>query len=482
MRRSDSIFRNTFFIFIAKTIDLAAAVIVSVMVARVLGVSGSGNYYFVIAYVSVFGLVVNLGIDHIIIRETARHPERLAKIIGAAIKLKTWLLMIVAPLIIGGLFIFSLNNELKYSILLLFAAQIVIRELFTIISHAVFLGLEKLEYRTITTFAFQILRTTAIAFVLIAGYGLVTLFASIIIADVVQGIWTMMIVNSKFSKPDLKVSSAEVWYFFKQALPIGMAFGFTTAFLQLDVLLLKGMRGDFENGLFANAYRVISQPIMLVVPMIWVLLPHLTRTFHQSRDALKKEGEFYLKCISTVMLPASIVIGVYATPLMMFVFGNEFEPAGIALTIVAFTLAIRSVSYLFDLTLTAAEKQIIVGIGAGIAFGSKLILELILIPKIGYIGAAWGTLGADVLAATAVYFMVRKWAVKYNLFQALGRPAIAGIITVIILIGFIDNPVIGIPLGCLIFGSFTLLFGTFNREERENIRSLMLRKINRKRD
>lgn len=479
MRRSDSIFRNTFFIFIAKAIDLASAVIVSVLVARLLGVSGSGNYYFVIAYVSVFGLVVNLGIDHIIIRETARQPERLAKIIGAAIKLKSYLLIIVAPLIIGGLFIFSLNDELKYSIILLFAAQIVIRELFTIISQAVFLGMEKLEYRTITTLAFQVLRTSGIAVVLLMGYGLIPLFASMIIADIVQGVWTMIIVNNKFSRPELSVDNSEVWYFFKQALPIGMAFGFTTAFLQLDVLLLKGMRGDFENGLFANAYRVISQPILLIVPMIWVLLPHLTRTFHQSYDSLKREGEFFLKIIAAVMIPASIVLGVYATPLMVFVFGKEFEPAGIALSIVSFTLTLRGVSYLFDLTLTAAEKQLLVGIGAGIAFITKLILELILIPKIGYIGAAWGTLGADAVAAIAVYLMVRKWAVKYNLFKALGIPLLSGAGTVIILLMFIKNPVIGIPAGFLMFWAMTVMFGTFTGAERESIKSLLLRKINR---
>ncbi|MBC8205279.1 MAG: oligosaccharide flippase family protein, partial [FCB group bacterium] len=159
MNRSDSIFRNTAFIFIAKIIDLAAALAGFILVARYLGVDGLGRYSFVMAFVSVFGLVVNLGIDHIIIRESASSRQRLPVIIGAAIKLKVYLLMIMAPLLMGGLALFGLDAELKAGILLFAAALIVFREMFTIPAQAVFLGCERLEYRTITTFAFPLLRT-----------------------------------------------------------------------------------------------------------------------------------------------------------------------------------------------------------------------------------------------------------------------------------------------------------------------------------
>ena len=479
MRRSDSIFRNSAFIFIAKIIDLMAAIAGFVLVARILGVAGLGRYSFVIAYVSVFGLVVNLGIDHIIIREIARDRDRLPSIIGAAIRLKILLLVLSAPLLIGGLFLFRLDGELKLSILLLFIAMCGLRELFTVISQAVFLGCERLEHRTSTTFVFQLMRTAGIAGVLLAGYGLAPLFASIIIADIVQAYWTASIVKRRFAKPFLAVSRGEVWYFFKQTLPIGVAYGFYIAFLQLDILLLTVMKGDEEAGLFSSAYKVVSTLILVVVPMIWVLLPHLTKTFQRSIEALKREGELYLKFIAGLMFPAAALIGVYSTWIVVTAFGAEFAAAGLALAIVAPTLALRGISYLFDLSLTAARKQIYMTIGAGTAFFAKLILELILIPKYGFIGASWGTLGAEIIAFAVVYALVRRQVVKYSLWRALWKPAAAVCVTLVFLWWLKDSPLAGIPAGLAIFIGLTLAFGTFDREEREKITSLIVRKAKR---
>ena len=484
MRRSDSILRNSVFIFLAKVIDLLAAIAGFVLVARILGVTGLGRYSFVIAYVSVFGLVVNLGIDHIIIREIARERKRLPAIIGAAVRLKLILLSFAAPLLAGGLLIYSKDQEIGWSILLLFIAMCGLRELFTVVSQAVFLGCERLEYRTITTFVFQLMRTAGIAGVLLARHSLiplfgsilVPLFGSIIIADIVQAFWTVSIVKRRFGKPDLKVDKSEVWEFFKQVLPIGLAYGFAMAFLQLDILLLTPIRGEDEAGLFSSAYKIVSTLILVVVPMIWVLLPHLTKTFHNSRLALKREGEFYLKFIAGVMFPASALIAVYSTWLVTTAFGSDFASAGLVLTIVAPTLALRGVSYLFDLSLTAARKQVIMAVGAGTAFTAKLILELILIPNHGYIGAAWSTLGAELIAFVVVYTLVRRYVVKYSLWGALFKPTAAIGVTLLLLWWLKDMPLLGIPAGAVLFIALMLAFGTFNGDEREKIVSLIARK------
>lgn len=479
MRRSDSIFRGTIFILIARIIDLGAAIAGFILVARFLGVAGIGRYSFIIAYVSVFGLVVNLGIDNIVIREIARNFQLLPRILGATIKLKLYLLAVITPLILGGLLLFRLDVELKYSILLLFTAQILLREMFTVVSQAVFLSCEKLEYRTITTLVFQVLRIGGIVTVLTTGHGLVPLFAAVIFADLVQGVWTVNIVNRRFSKPDFSASRAEVWYFFKQAIPIAVAFGFTTAFFHLDNFLLKGIKGDYENGLFSSAYRVILTPIQIIVPIIWVILPHLTRTFHQSRETLRREGEFYLKCIAAAMIPAALTIGFYSTPVMRFAFGEEYVLSGIALAIVAPTLAFRGVLYMLDLSLIAAERQNMVAVSAGSAFLTKLILGILLIPRLGYLGAAWGTLGAELIAFTVASMLVRHWVVKYNLWRALSIPVFAAAITLLPLYGLKDNPLVGIPVGMVVCLALVFILGTFNREERENIVSLLRRKLGR---
>jgi O-antigen/teichoic acid export membrane protein len=479
MRRSDSIFRNTAFNTVARVVDFLAGLAGFALLTRFLGVTDFGRLTFVMAYVSVFGLVVNLGLDHIIIREISKEVKRTAQIIGAAFRLKIWLLLFSAPLLIGGLFLFRFDKTINICIILFFLTLLVLRELFTVIAQAVFLACEKLEYRAITTFIFQVLRIGCILTVLLLKGGLIPLFAVTIIADLVQAYWTADIVRRRFAHPDFKVPNREVIYLFKQSIPIGIAFGFVQAFLQLEALILKGLRGDYENGLYASAYLIIATLIFVVVPIIWVLLPHLTRTFQNSLRDLKREGEFYLKCISAVMIPTSLIIGFYSTWIIVTVCGNEFRPAGDALAIVAGTFALRGLAYIFDLTFLAAGKQSLMALCAGIAFISKLVLELLLVPQYGYIGAAWGNLAAEIIAFITGYILVSRMVVNYNLYRILFKPLIGMCITFMILWFFPRLPLLGIPLGFIVCLLLILILGTFDKEESENIKSLLVRKLKR---
>ena len=476
MRRSDSIFRNSLFFFIARLIDLMSGIGGFILVAHFLGVSGLGDYSFVISFIGVLGVVVNLGIDHIIIRKLARDRESLPRIAGTAVKLKLRLLLIAAPLMAGGLFLFNADRDVAISIVFLFTAHLMLREVFTIVAHAVFLACERMEYRASTTLVFQILRLAGIVIALLTGNGIKTIFATIIIADIVQAFQTIHILRKNFGRLDFSGGNSEMWYLFKEALPMGIAFGFTNAFIQLDILLLKSFHGSEEVGIYSSAYRFVSQFVVIIIPLIWVLLPHLTRTYRDSREAMKREGEFYLKVIAWVMFSAGMTMSIYSGWLIK-IFPSDYMVASVVLAIVAPTLIFRGLGYLFDLSFIAAERQKMVAVVAGIAFSIKLILELILIPKYGYRGAAWGTFSAEIIAFACSYILVRKYVVNYSLFRTAFRPLLAaGVTSALLFFVLRPYPLLGIPLGFIVFTTLVFIFGTFNHAECANIYSLIRRK------
>ena len=476
MRRSDSIFRNSWFFLAARLVDLISGIGGFILVAHFLGVAGLGDYQFVISFVMVLGFVVNLGIDHIIIRQLARDRDSLPRIAGNAVKLKFRLLILAAPLMAGGLFLFNTRYDVSVSIIFLFIAHLFLREVFTIITHAVFLACEKMEYRAYTTLVFQILRLAGIVTALVTGQGLKTIFATIIIADIIQAVQTMGILRKHFGKLDFSGPKSEMFYLFKESLPMGIAYGFTTAFFQLDILLLKSFHGSEEVGIYSSAYRFVSQFVIVIIPLIWVLLPHLTRTCRDSRAALKREGEFYLKVIAWIMFAAGLTMSVYSGWLIK-IFPSDFLAASVVLTIVAPALIFRGMGYLFDLSFIAAEKQKMVALTAGIGFTVKLILELILIPKFGYRGAAWGNFSAEIIVFTCSYLLIRQYVVDYSLLRTAAKPLLAAVLTSALLVfGLKPYPLIGIPLGFMVFTALVLLFGTFDKAERESIYSLVKRK------
>ena len=478
MRKSDSILRNTGFFFIARIIDLVSAIGGFILVGRFLGVAGLGNYKFVISFVAILGGLVNLGMDHIIIREIAKDHCRLPQITGAAFKLKARLLIAIAPFLIGSLIIFQPDFVLTTSILLLFAAHLFLREFFTVIPQAVFLAMERLEYRTISTIAFQLLRFGGIVFAVLTGQGLIVIFLWTVAADVVQAALAMYYMNCKFGPPDMSVPALEYKYLFRESYVFGIAFLFNTAFEHIDNLLLKGIWGEEETGLFSAAYQYISLIVMLVMPLMWVLLPHITRSISEAKEKFVKELGFYLKIVSSLLIPAAIILGFYSEWVLEFTMGEAYRPAGLAMKIVAAALFFRGLGYLFDLTYIAAGKQRFLPIISGIAVFSKLVLDLLLIPHYRHLGAAYGTVGAAAAAFIVSYFILRKHTARLNLAAIIYRPAIAGGLTFLCLLLIpADLPIAGMAAGAAVYLAAVLLLGTFDSTEREMIYSLIKRKL-----
>jgi len=480
MNRSESIFRNSLFFFIARVIDLTAAIGGFILIGRYLETAGLGRYRFVISFVSILGLLVNLGIDHIIIRELAKNPGKTARFTGAAVILKFRLLLATIPFLLAGIFLFRLDQDLTLSVLFLFIAHLFLREFFTVIPQAVFLAGEKLEYRMVTTIAFQTIRFGGILAALLLGYGLKTIFAFNILADIAQAGAAMYILNRKFTPPEYKNVEAEMKYLFREALPWGIAFGFTTAFLNIDAVILKNLCGDEETGIFAAAYQFVSMLILLVVPMIWVLLPHLSKTYKEARENYLREGSFYLKGIAVIMIPACLVLSFYAEWILRITMGDKFLPAALAMIIVAPTLLLRGLSYFFDMTFTASEKQRLVAIVAGTAFIVKLILELLLVPHYQHLGAAYGTLIAEMTAFIVSYILVVRYSVKFRLSTIIGKPLMAGIITALVLWLIDFPPLIGVIAGPALFFTLTVFLRTFDKAETEIILALIKLKLLRK--
>jgi len=477
MNRSESILRNSLFFFFARIIDLLSGLGGFILIGRYLEAAGLGRYRFIISLVSIIGLLVNLGIDHIIIRELAKDRSKIARITGAAIKLKFLLLLAAIPFFIAGIFLFRLDTDLILCIIYLFIAQLFLREFFTVVPQAVFLAGERLEYRIVTTVVFQLLRFGGIVVSLLLGYGIKTIFFANIIADIAQAGSAMYILKRRFASPDYTAPGKEMNYLFRQALPWGIAFGFTSAFLYIDTIIVKNLCGDEATGIFAAAYQFIVMLIQLIVPMTWVLLPHLSKTFKEKREDYLREGTFYLKGIAVVLLPACLFLGFYAEWILKITMGGMFISAAAAMIIVTPTLFLRGLGYFFDMTFTAWEKQKMVAVVAGTAFFSKFILELLLVPRYGISGAAYGTLIAEIITFVVSYLLAVRHSVRFDILVFAGKPIAAGIITAFALWLLKMPPVAGIVVCPVIFFAFNFVFGTFDKIEREIIFTLIRRKL-----
>ncbi len=422
MNRLESILHNTLFSFISRGIDVGVTFALAVILARYLGPEGMGEYTYVIAFVAIFVPLIDLGLDHILIREVARNRESAKKYVGAALLLKLLILFFLLPVGMICAWLFADSEINNWAILLCFVGTLFLREIPTVVSYAVFLAYERMEFRAISTLLFQIVKFTATVTVILMGGRLIAIFGAALIGELVQGIVALILVYRKFSYPKL-IFDLKLWkYYIIESFPLGIAFAFNSLYFQIDILILKHFRTAEETGLFSVPFRVVTTIFTLLIPVIWVLLPHLTRAAKDSIQRLDRDGQGYLKGIAVVTASLSLFLVIEARDLIVNLFGVEYEQSAVVMMMIAPIMVFHALSYFFDLTLTAVGKQRLIIFGAGSIFFVKLIVDLILVPNYGIMGAAIGTVAADLAAFTVMYYLTQRYVTSFNLGRIMIKP------------------------------------------------------------
>ena len=189
------------------------------------------------------------------------------------------------------------------------------------------------------------------------------------------------------------------------AVPLGLASLSHQAALTIDNWILHAMRGEEELGRYNAAARVASFLLLFATNAGLVALPWLAR---RARDGALGAATDTLS--KTLLLPAALLCGLLfplATPLLGGLFGPAFRPAGDELRIL---LGSSLVVYATTGWLTA-----LVASGDGRAVLRWTLLALLanaganaaLVPTLGGAGAAWATLGTEVLLSAGAWWTLR---------------------------------------------------------------------------
>lgn len=188
-------------------------------------------------------------------------------------------------------------------------------------------------------------------------------------------------------------------------IPIAVAGIGGQALLLADRYIIAAVRGDVEVGLYTPAYSMANRVLALIfAPAFGALYPIMARLWSQGDT---EEGLDLIEIVHR----AFVVVGGYA--ILMFVFfhrqladlvlGAEFREASVVMAIVAPASFLWFVGILFHQVFEQSERtrEITLMVAAAAAF--NVVLNLVFVPRFGYIAAAWSTLASYVSYAMIAY-------------------------------------------------------------------------------
>ncbi len=410
MSLTQKIAHNTLVQIIGKALGISLSLASVGLLTRYLGQTGFGYYTTIFAFLQIFGILVDFGLQMTTVQMISDIQNNEAKILGNILGLRLTASVVflgLAPLI--ALF-FPYPIIVKAGILIL-AISFILNSLV-----AVLIGVFQ-KYLVMSKVALADLINKATLFILIAltfftvqnrMVGLIIILAASIMASFLN--FSLLFSWAKKYIPCQFYFQITEWRkIISKTWPIALTIALNLIYFKADTIILSLFRNPAEVGIYGAPYKILEVLINLVYLFLVLLLPLMANYFslqnyYQLKDILQKGFD------SIVAITIPMILGIYflGIPIMTLVAGEEFLISGIILKILILATGAIFIAALFGYGVVAIgkQKQMIKFylINALISLGAYLIF----IPKYSYWAAAWITVFTEVFILLTAYGVIYK--------------------------------------------------------------------------
>lgn len=409
---------NAGWLLFDRMVRLLLGFLVGAWVARYLGPAQFGEFAYLLAFLAFFQAIANIGADAIVVRDLASGDAEPGAILGATLRLRllagvacwaAWLLVTVAlhpgdgaalllAAVVGGALLFQAADTVD----LWFQSRSQSR-------------------RTVLAKLSAYLLASGVKVALILVEAPLFAFAAAVAFEFALVALSLAIAYRLYPAPARWTwRAAEARRVARAAFPFMLSGLSVVVYMRIDQLMLKGLRGDYELGIYAAALPLSQLWNVIPVTLAISFAPMIARRKKEGGQAYEDALLQVFRLFGVIALAASVLTAALAPFLIGLVYGEEFAAA-------APVLAIHVFSNIF-VALGAAQGLWLTNEGLGrlslikTAIGGVIAVcgNLIAIPILGATGAAFVTL---ISFAASAWLSNAVLAPKIFLMQMGVRPS-----------------------------------------------------------
>ena len=385
-------FKNTSWLFAEKIVRMIVGLFIGIWIARYLGPEQFGLLSYVQSSVLLFIAVAKLGLDSIVIKELLQN-EKDAKgvILGTAFCLR--LAGYVLVFICLNLYILALDVNAEASFLILLFSLNLLFQSFNVIDFY-FQSIVKSKYVVYANAGALFIVSCIKIYLLLFDYTIEYFVIAMVIESFFTAAFLLYFYNKKVTKFKYTFNKQEAYTLLKQSWPLiiwGLAL---QAYMRVDQIMINKYLGNIEVGFYAVAVRLTELWFFLAIIVTNSLFPALINAKSNNAKLYRKRVEKLLQLLVIISISIALLVSLFSEEIVVLLFTQTYAPAADLLTIYAWTIV-----FVF-LNNAIAKWYIIEGLqklaSIRMVFGAviNVILNMVLIPKYGAIGAAYATVFA----------------------------------------------------------------------------------------
>lgn len=386
----NKLLKNISWLFFDKIIRILGSLFVGIWVARYLGPNNFGILNYALAYTGLFVLFVNLGLNQIIVREIVKKPKLTNYLLGTAFGLKLMGSIIAIVSIYFSLQFIETDSITKTIILILsigfilqsidvidYFYQSQVLSKYVVIARNSAFGLSSLLK------IYLILHEYSVVYFAIAG----------IIDLALAGLFLLLIYKKTGGQLlQWKFSSKIAIRLLTFSWPLALSSFLIAIYMKIDQVMIGNMLDTEQVGIYSVAVRLSEFWLFIPAIMISTLMPY----FINLREVNNELYYYRLMQLYSFMFWMGIFVGivtfVFGEDIIILLFGEAYVGAYSALVLNIWSGVAISQGLARGIWLIGEDLQKYRLYNNIIGVTLNIVLNIVLIPKYGIVGASIATL------------------------------------------------------------------------------------------
>jgi O-antigen/teichoic acid export membrane protein len=378
------------------------------LTARLLGAVEFGQFMLAISIVSIASVVLEGGVDILIVRELSSKPEEYREFFGNSSLLKLFLGIVSGMASIIVCFILKMDWGLL--VLVCLASLYSISSTLLLHFRSAFRAFEVLKYEALSTMLEKGSVIVLCGGILLMHLGVRAYMIGYVVAYGLTCTVTLSLILSKLGMPKFRLTSSYLWaHVIKPALPFAVLNLFAIIYFRSGTIMLQALTGSEELVGYYNAgYRLVESfmlfPTIVVAPIYPVISRKRTDT-----ASVKNVMSEAIRALFFIGVSLAVPIFVFRDKITLLLFGEGYRLATNSVGILALTMIPISLNFAAGTLVAALGRQKKSNLFVMVVTFLNLILNYLGIRFFGTEGAAVTTVVTETLLVTCNLFVVHDY-------------------------------------------------------------------------
>ena len=404
-------FKNTSWLMGERILRMAVGLFVGIWVARYLGPEEFGLFSYAQSFVGLFMAIATLGLDGIVVRELVKDQSKRDALLGTVFILKLIGAFIVLLLLFFTVNIISTDAQTKLLIIVIASATI-----FQSMNVVDFYFQSKVLSRYVAfTNTFTLLISSAVKVWLILNGASLSAFAWVVLFDSVilslGYIYFYLKIGNRIKQWSFDKALAQS--LLKDSWPLILSGIVISIYMKIDQVMIKEMLGAVAVGQYAAAVKISEAWYFVPMVIASSLFPAIIEAKKQS-EALYYER---LQKLYDLMVWMAVAIALPMTFLSDWVvdllYGEQYSQAGSVLMIHIWTGVFVFFGVVRGKWMLNENLQTYSLVFMWVSVTINIVLNYLLIPVVGVVGAAIATLLTQATGTVIVPLFFKKLRLSF---------------------------------------------------------------------